>query len=198
MSACDPPPAHRPAARAAFLAVLLTAAVLAVAAGCGITPTGVRDLGRPPVISYSPTWVTVYLVRDGKLEPAQVPVTSDSTENIVKTLFRAGRQPPRPHLTSALTEFDYYDIKTTRYTEGGQPGAPKGDLGYRLNVIITGDGRPNRLGLAQITCTVRQNKQASIWSVEITRLFPGAPESLGEHTCFEYQDLAGRGVRLPP
>ncbi|MFC4058382.1 hypothetical protein ACFOWE_08755 [Planomonospora corallina] len=187
-----------PAAGPAVLLTVLLTVVLVVAAGCGITPTEVRDQGRPPVISYSPTWVTVYLVRDGKLEPAQVPVASDSTENIVKTLFRAGRQPPDPELTSELAEFGYYDTKTTRYTEAERPAANQGDLGYRLNVIITGEGRLTRLGIAQITCTVRQNKQATIWSVEITRLFPGSPESLGEHSCFEFQDLAGPGVRLPP
>ncbi|GGK68144.1 hypothetical protein Ppa06_28700 [Planomonospora parontospora subsp. parontospora] len=180
---------------AAVLAVLALPAVLA---GCGISPTGVRDSGRPPVISYSPTWVTVYMVDDGTLQPVRVPVASDSTENVVKSLFRAGQQPPRPGLTSELTGFDYYDIKTTRYTGPSQRSEPTDDLGYRLNVIVTGEGRVTRLGLAQITCTVRQNKQASIWSVEITRLFPGTPESLGEHSCSEYKDLAGRGVRLPP
>ncbi|MBG0826221.1 hypothetical protein HS041_00275 [Planomonospora sp. ID67723] len=181
------------------VAAPLALALALALGGCGIAPSGVRDWGRPPVISYSPTWVTVYLVRQGRLEPAQVPVASDSAKNIVDTLFRAGRQPPRPGLTSELNGFSHYDSKTTRYTDGvSQRGEPAGELGYRLNVVLSGQGRLSRLGLAQITCTVRQNKQESIWSVEVTRLFPGTPASLGDHSCFEFRDLAAEGVRLPP
>nr|BFE83582.1 hypothetical protein GCM10020093_061830 [Planobispora longispora] len=150
------------------------------------------------MISYSPAWVTVYLVRDGRLEPAQVPVISDSAKNVVDTLFRAGKQPPRPGLTSELTRFSHYDSKTTRYTDVPQHDDLAGNVGYRLNVVISGEGRVSRLGLAQITCTVRQNKQESIWSVEVTRLFPGLPEALGEHNCSDFRDLAAEGVRLPP
>ncbi|GAA3442241.1 hypothetical protein [Planomonospora venezuelensis] len=188
-------PFRAPLALAAALA-LMPAVVLG---GCGIAPSGVRDWGRPPVISYSPTWVTVYLVRAGRLEPARVPVVSDSAKNIVDTLFRAGKQPPRPGLTSELNGFSHYDSKTTRYTGTSQRGGePASSLGYRLNVVLSGEGGLSRLGLAQITCTVRQNKQESIWSVEITRLFPGTPASLGDHSCFEFRDLAAEGVRLPP
>lgn len=71
------------------------AAVLLIG-GCGISPTEVQDHGRPPVISYSPTWVTVYLIRDGRLEPVKIPVISDSAKHVVDTLFRAGKQPPEP------------------------------------------------------------------------------------------------------
>lgn len=177
----------------------LPLAALLVISGCGIPSTEVQDYGRPPVISYSPTWVTVYLLRDGRLEPARIPVASDTTENIVETLFRAGKQPPKPGLTSALNDFSHYDTKTTRYSDTGeQRNEPDDSLGYRLNVIITGEGTISKEGLAQITCTIRQNKQESIWSVEVTRLFPGIPESMGEHTCFEYRNLAAPGVRLPP
>ncbi|MBB2913422.1 hypothetical protein FHS43_004726 [Streptosporangium becharense] len=174
------------------------AAVLLIG-GCGISPTEVQDHGRPPVISYSPTWVTVYLIRDGRLEPVKIPVISDSAKHVVDTLFRAGKQPPEPGLTSMLNDFTHYDTKTTRYSDATlQRNDPDDSLGYRLNVIITGEGKIPRAGLAQITCTIRQNKQESIWSVEITRLFPGTPESMGEHTCFEFRDLAAKGVRLPP
>ncbi|MEV7908478.1 hypothetical protein, partial [Streptomyces anulatus] len=54
----------------------LLVAVLTLDA-CGIAPTEVRVLDRPPVISYSPTWVTVYLLRDGRLVPNKIPVGSD-------------------------------------------------------------------------------------------------------------------------
>ncbi|MDP9865071.1 MULTISPECIES: hypothetical protein [Streptosporangium] len=182
----------RPRWPACLLAAALTLG------GCGIAPTEVRDQGRPPVISYSPTWVTVYLLRDGRLEPASIPVGSDSAKDIINTLFRAGKQPPKKGLSSALNEFSHYDTETTRYSDTPQRNDPGGKLGYRLNVIITGEGEISRAGLAQITCTIRQNKQESIWSVEVTRLFPGTPASLGEHTCFEYRDLAAKGVRLPP
>ncbi|MFF5206698.1 hypothetical protein [Streptosporangium sp. NPDC000396] len=175
----------------------LLAAVLTLC-GCGIEPSEVRDEGRPPVISYSPTWVTVYLLRDGRLEPARIPVVSDSAKNIIDTLFRAGKQPPKPGLSSALNDFSHYDSEATRYSSTVRRDDLEGDLGFRLNVIITGAGKISRAGLAQITCTIRQNKQESIWSVEVTRLFPGRPESLGEHTCFEYRKLAAKGVRLPP
>ncbi|ACZ91165.1 hypothetical protein [Streptosporangium roseum] len=178
------------------LACLLAAAL--TLCGCGVAPTSIEDRGRPPVISYSPTWVTVYLLRDGRLEPANIPVASDSVKDIISTLFRAGKQPPREGLGSALNKFSHYDTDTTRYSETAQRNDPGGKLGYRLNVIITGEGAISRAGLAQITCTIRQNKQESIWSVEVTRLFPGAPQSLGEHTCFEFRDLAAEGVRLPP
>ncbi|MGW4425570.1 hypothetical protein [Streptosporangium sp. NPDC004631] len=182
------------------LACLLTAVLTAVPVigGCGIEPTGVRDLGGPPVISYSPTWVTVYLLRDGRLEPARIPVGSDSAKNIVDTLFRAGKQPPKPGLTSALNDFSHHDTETTRYYDEAQRNDPAGNLGYRLSVIISGEGEISREGLAQITCTIRQNKQESIWSIEVTRLFPGPPKTWGEHTCFEFRNLAAEGVRLPP
>ncbi|WP_433245439.1 hypothetical protein ACQPYK_43430 [Streptosporangium sp. CA-135522] len=157
-----------------------------------------RDQGHPPVISYSPTLVTVYLLRDGRLEPVRIPVASDSADNIITTLFRAGKLPPKPGLSSALDEFSHYDTESTRYSDTAERNDPVDNQGYRLNVIITGTGKVSREGLAQITCTIRQNKQASIWSVEVTRLFPGTPESLGDHTCFEYRDLAAKGVRLPP
>ncbi|WP_271220039.1 hypothetical protein [Streptosporangium carneum] len=175
----------------------LLAAVLALG-GCGIDPTAVRDLDRPPVISYSPTWVTVYLLRDGRLEPAKIPVGSDSAKNIVDTLFRAGKQPPKEGLTSALNDFTHHDTETTRYHNEAERNDPAGNLGYRLSVIVTGGRELSREGIAQITCTIRQNKQESIWSVEVTRLFPGPPKTWGEHTCFEYRDLAAKGVRLPP
>ncbi|MER7130373.1 hypothetical protein [Streptosporangium saharense] len=175
----------------------MLAAVLTLGS-CGIAPTEVRDLGRPPVISYSPTWVTVYLLRNGRLEPAKIPVGSDSAKNIVDTLFRAGKQPPKTGLTSALGSFSHHDTETTRYRDESQRNDPAGNLGYRLTVIVTGPGELSREGLAQITCTIRQNKQESIWSVEVTRLFPGPPKTWGEHTCFEYRDLAAKGVRLPP
>ncbi|MFI6508609.1 hypothetical protein ACIBCT_13475 [Streptosporangium sp. NPDC050855] len=176
--------------------------MLLVAAGCGISPTDVQDHGRPPVISYSPTWVTVYLLKGGRLVPSKIPVVSDSAKNIVDTLFRAGRQPPETGLTSALNDFSHYDTKTTRYGDnvgtGDKRNEPDDNRGYRLNVIITGEGEISEAGLAQITCTIRQNKQESIWSVEVTRLFPGTPKSMGDRTCFEYRGLAAPGVRLPP
>ncbi|MFC7647739.1 hypothetical protein ACFQX6_50050 [Streptosporangium lutulentum] len=163
-------------------------------------PSEVQDRGSPPVISYSPTWVTVYLLRDGQLEPVRIPVTSDSVQNIVDALFQAGKRPPKPGLTSALNDFTPYDTQTTRYSDDvrnrGNDFAE--NLGYRLNVIITGEGKISTAGLAQIACTIRQNKQESIWSVEVTRLLPGNPDSMGEHTCFEYRGLAAAGVRLPP
>ncbi|MGJ6961105.1 hypothetical protein ACSDR0_04285 [Streptosporangium sp. G11] len=179
------------------LACLLAAAL--VLCGCGISPTDVQDYGRPPVISYSPTWVTVYLLRDGRLEPVKIPVVSDSAKNIIDTLFRAGKQPPKAGLTSALNDFSHYDTKTTRYSDNtDQRNEPDDNLGYRLNVIITGEGKVSKEALAQITCTIRQNKQESIWSVEVTRLFPGTPETMGDRGCFEYRKLAAPGVRLPP
>jgi|GEM_PF-784792 len=185
---------------ARWLAGLLSASLLL--SGCGISPTEVRDYGRPPVISYSPTWVTVYLLRDGRLEPVKIPVVSDSAKNIIDTLFRAGKQPPKPGLTSALNDFSHYDTKTTRYSDHtdstDQRNEPDDNLGYRLNVIITGQGKVTKEALAQITCTIRQNKQESIWSVEVTRLFPGTPETMGDRGCFEFRNLAAPGVRLPP
>ncbi|MFF0248356.1 hypothetical protein ACWEU6_22340 [Streptosporangium sandarakinum] len=187
---------ERPARPARWLAAALTAVL--TLGGCGIAPTGVQDRGRPPVISYSPTWVTVYLLRDGRLEPVRIPVGSDTASDIIDTLFRAGKQPPEPELTTALDTFRHYDTETTRYAESGRRKDLGDTTGYRLNVIISGEGTLSRAGIAQLTCTIRQNKQESIWSVEITRLFPGEPRSWGEHTCFEFRDLAADGVRLPP
>ncbi|WP_329085959.1 hypothetical protein [Streptosporangium sp. NBC_01469] len=184
-------------AGARWFACLLAAAL--ALCGCGISPTDVQDYGRPPVISYSPTWVTVYLLRDNRLEPVKIPVVSDSAKNIIDTLFRAGKQPPKAGLTSALNDFSHYDTKTTRYSDNtDQRNEPDDNLGYRLNVIITGEGKVSKEALAQITCTIRQNKQESIWSVEVTRLFPGTPETMGDRGCFEYRNLAAPGVRLPP
>ncbi len=190
-------PGTRRPTGARWFACLLAAAL--VLCGCGISPTDVQDYGHPPVISYSPTWVTVYLLRDGRLEPVKVPVVSDSAKNIIDTLFRAGKQPPEAGLTSALNDFSHYDTKTTRYSDNtDQRNEPDDNLGYRLNVIITGEGKVSKEALAQITCTIRQNKQESIWSVEVTRLFPGTPETMGDRGCFEYRNLAAPGVRLPP
>lgn len=180
-----------------WLACLLSATL--VLCGCGVSPTDVQDYGRPPVISYSPTWVTIYLLRNNRLEPVKIPVVSDSAKNIIDTLFRAGKQPPKTGLTSALNDFSHYDTKTTRYSDNtDQRNEPDDNLGYRLNVIITGEGKITKEALAQITCTIRQNKQESIWSVEVTRLFPGTPETMGDRGCFEYRNLAAPGVRLPP
>ena len=168
-------------------------------AGCGISPTGVQDEGRPPVISYSPTWVTVYLLRDGRLEPVRIPVASDSAKNIVATLFRAGKQPPEPGLTSALNGFSHYDTETTRYSDDAdQRNEPGGQPGLPAERDHHGRGRAQPAGLAQITCTIRQNKQESIWSVEVTRLFPGAPRRSGEHSLLRVPRPRGPRRAAPP
>ncbi|MCG5216809.1 hypothetical protein [Streptosporangium sp. KLBMP 9127] len=177
---------------------ILLVLLLAVPMGCGIEPSGVLDRGSAPVISANPTFVTVYLLREGRLEPRRVSAASSTIEDIVDALFKAS-EPPPPGLKSGLAGFTHADSQTSRYGQAVR-NDPEVPGGLRLHVFVRGDGGLSRAALAQITCTTMGLPERRIWVVQVTQISSstGTPRSWGEHVCSEFRDLASPDDRLPP
>ncbi|MDF5754743.1 hypothetical protein [Spongiactinospora sp. TRM90649] len=175
----------------------MIAATLLAASGCGIETSGVVDHGRAPVVSFEPTFITVYLLRDRRLFPTRVAAPSNAIEDVVDALFKASDQPPSG-LGSDLRGFTHRDSQLSRY---GQPARNDPDVprGLRLHVFVGGDGRLSRAALAQLTCTTAGLRSREIWVVQITQMaLDGTPHNRGEHVCSEFRDLASPETQLPP
>ncbi|NAS26715.1 hypothetical protein GT755_34215 [Herbidospora sp. NEAU-GS84] len=170
---------------------VLLAALLSTA--CGVTSTGVQDGGPPPVISPKAAVATVYLLRDGKLEPSSVAVASHSMDNVMAALFEAGAR-STSGLTTELTGLTWQTSQLTRF--GTVRNDPDNADGFRLSLFV-GGGRPiTKKAQAQMTCTAMRQRQ-DIWAVTITRTDATGPVSYGEHTCREFWHLAAPGRQLP-
>ncbi|WP_062440517.1 hypothetical protein [Herbidospora daliensis] len=168
-------------------------ALLLLVAACGVTPTGVQDGGPPPVISPKAAVATVYLLRDGKLEPSSVAVASHSMDNVMAALFEAGAR-STAGLTTQLTGLSWQTSQLTRF--GTVRNDPDNADGFRLSLFVSG-GRPiTKTAQAQMTCTAMRQRQ-DIWAVTITRTDATGPVSYGEHTCREFWHLAAPGRQLP-
>ncbi|MEO3814026.1 hypothetical protein ABGB17_33940 [Sphaerisporangium sp. B11E5] len=186
---------RRQAAVPARWRIAALAAVLAGAAACGVDPSDLADVGPAPVISARAAYANVYVLRDGRLTPRNVPTASDSAQDVLNALFQAGKGPPGGG--TALDGFRLEQTVLGRYgVERGVRNDPENPVGLRLHVIVYGTGQLTRTALAQITCTARLSEE--IWAVKITQTTSKGPLALGEHTCREYHDLAAPDVNLPP
>ncbi|WP_432926240.1 hypothetical protein ACQPZZ_35250 [Microbispora sp. CA-135349] len=178
---------------AALLAVLL--AGLLTTTACGVTPTGVVDAGPAPVISGTPTLVTIYLLRNGRLQPTRVAARSPHVNDALDALFAAsGRSSNR--LSTALTGLTLAQVQLVRYTpDAGSRNDPDNTLSLRVRLFVSG-WKITRTAMAQITCTARLRPE--IWAVEIAHATPDRNGPLKVHTCREFWDLAPKDGHLPP
>jgi hypothetical protein len=181
-----------------LVTALLSAACLVLGAGgCGIATTGVVELGEAPIISTRPTNATIYLLRNGLLEPVSVSVASDSIEDVLVALFVSGHRPPRRGLTSALSGFSYADSRPSSWYGQGARNDPDAPRGVELTVVVSGEGALSRAALAQITCTARLSGK-EIWAVKVTRISSEGQRTSKAHICRDFRDLAPRGAQIPP
>ncbi|MGW5262426.1 hypothetical protein ACWEQG_15725 [Microbispora sp. NPDC004025] len=171
------------------LAALLAGLLLAPAA-CGVAPTGVTDAGPAPVISGTPTLVTIYLLRNGRLRPTRVAARSPHVNDVLDALFKAsGRSSNR--LSTALTGLTLTQVQLVRYARND----PDNTLSLRVRLFVAGF-KITRTAMAQITCTARLRPE--IWAVEIAHATPDRNGPLKTHTCQEFWDLAPKDGHLPP
>ncbi|MFI0422346.1 hypothetical protein [Spongiactinospora sp. 9N601] len=175
----------------------MAALLLAVPMGCGIEAGGVDDHGHAPVVSYEPTFITVYLLRGQRLAPARVSAASNTIEDIVAALFKASDLPP-PGMDSDLRGFTLRDSQLSRYGQVARndPDVPRG---FRLHIFVGGEETLSRTALAQLTCTTAGLRSREIWVVQVTQMeADGTPHTRGEHVCSEFRDLASPDTQLPP
>ncbi|MEW9529105.1 hypothetical protein [Microbispora sp. NPDC049125] len=185
--------------RARVRAGLTLAALLLLmacgAAACGVAPTGVRDAGPAPLVTGTPTLVTIYLVRDGQLVPTVVAARSRHVNDIMTALFKARGQPPTG-LSTALSGLTLAQVQLVRYApDAGSRNDPDNILSLRMRLFVSG-WRLSRTAMAQITCTARLRPE--IWAVEIAHATPDRTGPLKIHTCREYWDLTPQDGHLPP
>jgi hypothetical protein len=160
-----------------------------------VAPTGVVDAGPAPVITGSPTYVRIYLVRDGRLEPSTVVSRSPHVNDIMSALFKA-RPRDGSGLSTALTGLTLAEVQLVRYApDAGSRNDPDNTLSLRMRLGVSG-WRVSRTAMAQITCTARLRPE--VWAVEIAEAAPGRTGSLKIHTCREFWDLAPKDGHLPP
>ncbi|RBQ18640.1 hypothetical protein DP939_19335 [Spongiactinospora rosea] len=180
--------------RARWMAAAL---LLAAPLGCGIEAGGVADHGHAPVVSFEPTFITVYLLRGQRLAPARVSAASNTIEDIVTALFKASDRLP-PGMDSDLRGFTLRDSQLSRYGQVARndPDMPRG---FRLHIFVVGEGELSRTAQAQLTCTTAGLRSREIWLVQITQMEPdGAPHPRGEYVCSDFRDLASPDTQLPP
>ena len=177
------------------LAVLLAGLLAALAAACGVAPTGVIDAGPAPVISGTPTLVTIYLVRDGHLQPTRVAARSPHVNDVLDALFKAGGR-SSSQLSTALAGLTLAQVQLVRYApDAGSRNDPDNVLSLQVRLFVAG-WKITRTAMAQITCTARLRPE--IWAVEIAHATPDMNGPLRSHTCQEFWDLAPDGGHLPP
>ncbi|GII29787.1 hypothetical protein [Planotetraspora mira] len=175
----------------AFL-VILTAAV---AAACGVPPTGVVDTGPAPIARGASSLTRIYLVRDGRLQLTNVAVGSAHVNDLMATLFKATAK-PTDRLTTALDGLHLAEVQLVRYApDPSSRNDPDNTVTLRMRVFVSGL-KISRIAMAQITCTARLRSE--VWAVEIAHGTPGDTGPLKVHTCREYWDLAPKNGHLPP
>ncbi|GLW26327.1 hypothetical protein Mame01_63690 [Microbispora amethystogenes] len=180
--------------RTTLITTLLTA-LLAASAACGVGPSEVVDAGPAPAISGTPTLVTIYLLRDGKLRPARVAARSAHVNDVLDALFKASGRPAN-RLSTALTGLSPAQTQLVRYSPyEGSRNDPDSTLSLRVRLFVSG-WKISRAAMAQITCTARLSPE--VWAVEIAHVAPGRNGRLKAHTCREYWDLAPEDGQLPP
>ncbi|MFI7039325.1 hypothetical protein ACIBI0_21780 [Microbispora rosea] len=173
----------------------LLAGLLMLPAACGVAPTGVVDAGPAPVISGTPTLVTIYLLRNGRLWPTRVAARSPHVNDVLDALFAASGRTSN-QLSTSLTGLTLAQVQLVRYApDAGSRNDPDNILSLRVRLFVSG-WKITRTAMAQITCTARL--QPEIWAVEIAHATPDKNGPLKVHTCREFWDLAPKDGHLPP
>ncbi|MBX6381438.1 MAG: hypothetical protein IRZ07_00485 [Microbispora sp.] len=173
----------------------MLAGLLMSQTACGVAPTGVIDAGPAPVISGTPTLVTIYLLQDGRLWPTRVVARSPHVNDVLDALFAASGRPSN-RLSTALTGLTLAQVQLVRYTQdAGSHNDPDATLSLRVRLFVSG-WKITRAAMAQITCTARLRPE--IWAVEIAHATPDRNGPLKVHTCREFWDLAPKNGHLPP
>ncbi|MEU8173981.1 hypothetical protein AB0C14_13970 [Microbispora hainanensis] len=181
--------------RARALLAGLLATLFMVSAACGVAPTGVIDAGPAPVISGTPTLVTIYMLRDGRLWPTRVAARSPHVNDVLDALFAASGRTPN-QVSTALTGLTLAQVQLVRYApDAGSRNDPDNTLSLRVRLFVSG-WKITRTAMAQITCTARLRPE--IWAVEIAHATPDRNGPLKVHTCREFWDLAPKDGQLPP
>ncbi|WP_327089437.1 hypothetical protein OIE66_02080 [Nonomuraea sp. NBC_01738] len=164
--------------------IALTAALLTLVAGCGITESGVVELGGPPLVSIPPPSKTIYMLRDGKLilEPADV--DDDSVNSLLTALFAASAA-PLPGRETALRGFTYEGMNdTTKRVQRNDPQLPRTST---LTVYVKGEQALTRSARAQIVCTAQQD--AAYEAVKIVHKYDRrAPTTEEPKICGDLKD----------
>lgn len=163
--------------RALVAALLLVTGC--VAAGCGITPTGVVDVAGPPTVRIPPPSKTIYLLKDDELALEPADVENDTVDSLLTALFQASDL----HLVgryTALRGFTYEGIQDSlNPIQRDEVKLPRTST---LTVYIKGVGTLPKMAKAQIVCTAQQD--AAYEQVKIIRQYTRrAPRSEGQYTC---------------
>ncbi|MEV0148521.1 MULTISPECIES: hypothetical protein [unclassified Nonomuraea] len=158
---------------------LLTGALLVPVSACGISPTDVREVARPPTVAVPPPSKTIYLIKGGKLTLEPADVESDTVESLLTALFAASTQPLGGRDT-ALRGFTLEGIEDSlnpiRRDEVKLPRTST------LTVIVKGEGTLSRPAKAQIVCTAQQD--AAFEQVKIVHRYENRPSKVeGRFIC---------------
>ncbi|MEV0197946.1 hypothetical protein [Nonomuraea sp. NPDC050691] len=158
---------------------LLTGVVPVVVAGCGIAPTDVREVARPPTVQVPPPSKTIYLLKDGRLTKEPADVESDTVESLLTALFAASTQPLEGRDT-ALRGFTLEGIKDSlNPVRRDEVQLPRTST---LTVIVKGEGTLSRPAKAQIVCTAQQD--AAFEQVKIIHRYENRPSIVeGRFIC---------------
>ena len=167
----------------------LLAGLLMTQTACGVAPTGVIDAGPAPVISGTPTLVTIYLLQDGQLWPTRVAARSPHVNDVLDALFAASGRPSN-RLSTALTGLTLTQVQLVRYTQDADShNDPDATLSLRVRLFVSG-WKITRAAMAQITCTARLRPE--IWAVEIAHTTPGRYGPSAVRSCREWRARSPR------
>ncbi|TDD82246.1 hypothetical protein E1293_16930 [Actinomadura darangshiensis] len=164
---------------------LAAAAAYAALAGCGIRPTGIIGAGEPPAAQAQSATITVYLVRDGRLQAVTRPGLPGRPYLAVEQL---AVPPTGPERAMGLRTEVHRQLDAYTLVEASDPLGPRSQLAVRP----TGAHQTkfwSRTAMAQIACTAQ-----AIPGIERVNL-RGTPDQDKNGwemvTCDQFSDLVG-------
>lgn len=158
-------------------------ALVALAAGCGITPNAAVERAAPPVVTMQPPSTHIWLVKRGRLQDVPVSTPKDHVEGLLEKLFDASKGPmPDDETTTELRGFTLDRTYTDRAPRDPD-SLPRTET---LTVYIRGESKLTRVAKAQIVCTAQQDSK--IDRVKIVRISDTGPaRSEGSNNCKQLQ-----------
>ncbi|TDD97231.1 hypothetical protein [Actinomadura rubrisoli] len=176
---------RRPAgpARAMMAAVL----AVAVAAGCGVRPTGIISAGDKPVANGQAATITVYLLRGGRLTPVVRPGLPGHPYLGVTQLGVAITSAERRQGLS--TEVPWNDGLVVR--REGRPGDLVVDVSQAqwVNGKLIYDVKWSRAAMGQVACTAQA--VPGVKRVVLAGVLHREENNWITLTCEEFDDLLG-------